>query len=270
MDDFSAPKNNLVRARFGQGVELRAADASSGPTLIGHFSQFNSWYPISSMWEGDFMERVAPGAFTDTIKNDIESMRVLYDHGRDPQLGNKPLGPIATLEEDSDGPYYEVPLLDTDYNREFVIPALEGRLISGEKTGSQLGASFRFEVINEEWAQKPKASKMNPTGLPERTITQAKVFEFGPVTFPASAGASAGMRSLSDEFIQSLRTDPAFVARLTDRTSLPVVEQFLSSLAPTGSNGGAAQNASEASTGHSTRTHSQRRALLLELEKDSQ
>jgi hypothetical protein len=28
----------------------------------------------------------------------------------------------------------------------------------------------------------------NPKGMPERTITEAKVFEFGPVTYPAYEG----------------------------------------------------------------------------------
>lgn len=254
MSDFSAPRANLVRARFDGGMEFRSADSSSGPMLAGHFSQFNSLYPVSSFWEGDFMERVAPGAFLDTIKNDRSSMRVLYDHGRDPTLGNKPLGPIDTLEEDSEGPYYEVPLLDTDYNRDFVIPTLEGRLMSGEKRGSQLGASFRFEVTNEDWAQKPKPSKNNPAGLPERTITGAKVFEFGPVTFPASASASAGMRSMSDDFIESLRNDPKFVARLTERCGLKATEYILSS---TASGEDIAANARDASRGPSTRTKAQ-------------
>jgi hypothetical protein len=40
-------------------------------------------------------------------------MRVLFQHGNDPQVGDKPLGPIETLSEDARGGYYEVPLLDT-------------------------------------------------------------------------------------------------------------------------------------------------------------
>lgn len=259
--DFSAPKDNLIRARFGEGIELRGVDDSSGPMLVGHFSRFNSWYPVSSMWEGDFLEQVAPGAFDQTIKDDRSSMKVLYDHGFDPTLGNKPLGPITTLEADAEGPYYEVPLLDTDYNRDFVIPALEGRLMSGEKTGSQLGASFRFQVIEEEWNQKPKPSKTNPTGLPERTITQAKVFEFGPVTFPASGAASAGIRSLSDQFIDRIHNDPRFVARFTERAGLKAVEHILSSTAPGGTEADDAANATTAPGGTSTRTTAQLRAI---------
>ena len=87
-----APRDNLVRA-IGDGFQLRGAeDASSASEFFGTFSRFNQWYQVDSVWEGTFMERVLPGAFVDTIKNDRANMRVLYDHGMDPAIGNKPLG----------------------------------------------------------------------------------------------------------------------------------------------------------------------------------
>ncbi len=163
--------------------------------MFGHFSTFGDWYEIDSAYEGQFLESVAPGAFKATFQNDKAGMRVLYDHGFDPQLGNKPLGPISVLREDAIGAYYEVPLLDTDYNRNFVLPALRGKLIDGRTVGSQLGASFRFIVTGESWNRSPSRSTRNVQGLPERTITGAQVMEFGPVTFPASPGASSGVRT---------------------------------------------------------------------------
>lgn len=223
------PRENLVRARYGTGVALRDDPAApgTGSLLYGHFSVFNEWYEIDSYWEGTFLESIAPGAFANTIANDIASMRVLYDHGFDPVLGNKPLGPITALREDDVGPYYEVPLLDTDYNRDFVLPALQGRLMTGQSVGSLLGASFRFIVLGETWTQKPDPSDFNQLGLPQRVITEAQVLEFGPVTFPANAGASSGVRSNTDAFVSRLRTDPLSLARFTERTSAKVVEQIL-------------------------------------------
>jgi len=44
----------------------------------------------------------------------------------------------------------------------------------------------------------PSRSTFNPDGIPERTITEAQVMEFGPVTFPAYSRATAGVRSLTD------------------------------------------------------------------------
>lgn len=208
------PRDNLIRARAG-GVELRATDGGEANVLTGHFSQFNTWYEIDSVYEGRFKERVLPGAFADTIKADRSNMRVLFDHGFDPNIGGKPLGPIRALREDEEGPYYEVPLLDTDYNRDFVSPALTGRLMNGEKVGSQLGASFRFSVQEDKWTRRPTATQRNPDGLPERSIVRAKVYEFGPVVFPANAGATASSRSLSDEWRSRLVSDKRFLSEFT-------------------------------------------------------
>jgi HK97 family phage major capsid protein len=121
------------------------------------------------------------------MKNQRDNIRVLFQHGRDPQVGDKPLGPIADLREDADGAYYEVPLLDTTYNRD-LIPGLQANLY---------GASFKFSVVQDDFDPKPKRSTHNPDALPERTIREARLFEFGPVTFPAYPGATAGVRSIT-------------------------------------------------------------------------
>jgi HK97 family phage prohead protease len=187
------PSDVLVRSMPGN-IEL-AKGQDGRPVLTGHFSVFNQWTRISSVFEGTFMERVAPGSFAQTIAEDRADMRVLYDHGQDPTFGNKPLGPIAELREDDIGAYYEVPLIATSYNRD-----MEEMLRAG-----LLGASFRFSVSAEDLERNPKRSDYNPEGLPERTIRAARVAEFGPVTFPAYPGATAGVRSDTDTFIQRQR-----------------------------------------------------------------
>lgn len=102
-------------------------------------------------------------------------------------LGNKPLGPIDVLYEDAYGAYYEVGLLDVPYNRDFVIPATDAGL---------LGASYRFSVPanGDVWIQPVRATPHNPNRLPERTIVDVDLYEFGPVTFPQYEGASANVR----------------------------------------------------------------------------
>jgi HK97 family phage prohead protease len=182
--------------------EPRNGNAEAVAVMLGHFAVFNEWTEIHSGWEGDFMERIAPGAFKKTILENLRNMAVLFQHGRDPHIGDKVLGPIAVLREDKRGAYYEVPLLDTSHNRD-LIPGLEANLY---------GASFRFKVMKETYDPAPYRSAHNPNRLPERTVTEARVFEWGPCSFPAYQGATAGLRSISDMFITpkpGLRVKPS-------------------------------------------------------------
>jgi HK97 family phage prohead protease len=81
------------------------------------------------------MERIAPGAFAHRIANDRRRIKVLFQHGRDPQIGDKPLGPIRTLREDETGAFYEVRLLDAPCVDE-LLPAHHDRTHS-QSTPSQ-------------------------------------------------------------------------------------------------------------------------------------
>lgn len=192
---MKAPEIDLVRGA-ALAPEFRADDAGAEVLgrMVGYFSASNVWYEVDSFFEGLFLERTAQDAFDDTIANDRDDMRVLFDHGFD-SIGNKVLGPIDVLEPRAKGPYYEVPLFDTSYNRD---------LLPGLRAGVY-GASMRMRVLAEEWDDEPRPSRANPKGIPERTITRARVMEFGPVTFPANPKASASVRSLTDSYYDRLR-----------------------------------------------------------------
>ena len=178
---FRPPRENLYRASM-PGAEVRA----DGSTLFGHFAVFNQWTEINDMFEGSFMERIAPGAFRKTISDNADAMRVLFQHGRDPQVGDKPIASITALREDKTGAYYEADLLDS-------VPPL---IVDGLRAGLY-GASFRFRVMREDIVEEPDPSASNPRGLPERTIREARVQEFGPVTFGAYPAATSGVRSIT-------------------------------------------------------------------------
>jgi HK97 family phage prohead protease len=166
------------------------------PTLVSRFSPFEVWYEIDSFWEGTFLERTIRGAFSKTIREQRANIKVLYDHGHDMQIGNKILGAIDDLREDADSAVGEVPLFDTSYNRD-LLPGLEAGVY---------GSSFRFRVIRDEWNDEPGKSDYNPDGIPERTIKEVRLFEFGPVTFPASPDATAGVRCLTDHYYERARS----------------------------------------------------------------
>jgi len=198
--------------RTDSGVE----DGSLGVMDV-RFSPFNTWYRIDSMWEGSFLERTVPGAFKRTLDSansskSAHSIKTLFNHGMDPSIGDKLLGDVTDAREDADSPVTSVRLWDTSYNRD---------LLPGLRSGAY-GSSFMFRVIQDEWNNEPGATDDNPDGLPERTIKEARVFEAGPVTFPASPTATAGMRSISgtDAWYEHLaRREPARVELIRAKLS---------------------------------------------------
>lgn len=171
---------------FRAAHELRSAD--DGNRLVGYAAVFNQDTTINS-WEGHFVERFAPGAFARTLKNRGDKIKVLFNHGQGP-FGDMPLGKPDIMREDRHGLYVEVPLSDTKYNADIKALLRDGALD---------GMSFRFAVPQDgdEWDET--------TGdLPVRTVLEAKLYEFGPVTFPAYDGATAGLRM--DPRMEALRT----------------------------------------------------------------
>lgn len=202
------PRDDLFRGvrPFTYRAADPAADGTAGDGhMTGHFAVFNQWTEIHSWFEGDFLERFVPGSFKKTMRDNRDRMRVLFQHGRDMTVGDKPLGVIEDMGEDDYGAAYDVRLLDTTYNAD-LIPGLENGLY---------GASFRFSVMREDWVREPKPSEYNPAGLDERTVREASVAEFGPVTFPAYEGATAGIRSLTDDMlVRMFARDPDRVRQM--------------------------------------------------------
>lgn len=204
---LTLPDLDLVRA-VPTSVRATDGDSDAMPTMVVRFSAFDRWYEIESWWEGRFLERTVKGAFKKTIREQRDQVKVLYDHGFDFQIGNKILGPIDDLREEPGGPVGEVPLFDTSYNRD-LRPGIEAGVY---------GSSFRFRVIKEEWDDEPERSAHNPDGLPERTIKEVRLYEFGPVTFPANPDSTVGVRSLTDSYYERLRgRDPVRVDDLRSR-----------------------------------------------------
>lgn len=193
-----APREDLVRMST-----VRFDEAGDGNTLVGYAAVFNEPTVIDS-WEGHFVERIAPGAFRKTLRERGDLVKVLFNHGMDPSIGDKPLGKPTVMKEDERGLYVEVPLSDTSYNADIKALLRDGALD---------GMSFRMTVTKEKWDDPTDARE-----LPERTIMEIRLYELGPVTFQAYEATQVGIRSHAPAAFEAWRAAHEPPALRTEQT----------------------------------------------------
>jgi HK97 family phage prohead protease len=193
--------------------EIRDAAEGDGLTLDGYGAVFGSPTRIDS-WEGCFDEEIARGAFKKSLAERTPVLQ--FDHGRHPMVGSIPLGSFDSLREDDNG-LHVVAQLHDNWLVQPVRDAIKSKAIPG--------MSFRFSVVKDEWRDaagklvKPddvqrllRASDAgDPESILKRTLREVKLFEVGPVVFPAYADTSVGVRSGE---ILALLSDPQMRAEL--------------------------------------------------------
>lgn len=207
--------NETEREPLGRGESVyRAAepaamsfreDAGDHPVLEGRMMPYDEWTEVNSSVEGHFMERFVPGALAKTISERAARIRALFEHGRG-FLHSQPIAEIEEMRDEPDGAYYRAGLLEG-------LPPL---LVAGLRRGLY-GSSIRFRALQGDKVRRPKASDHNPERLPEHTIREAQIMEFSVVTFPQYAGATASVRSITDELAAALLLeDPAKLLRMLE------------------------------------------------------
>lgn len=171
----------VVESRISDSpVEYRAASSGSDfiGELHGYAAVFNSPTEIQDR-QGTYMETIAPGAFKKTIEGRMDKIVVQFDHGTHQSIGSLPLGRLTELREDARGLYVSIGLADTSYNSD---------LMALVRAGALSGQSFRFAAIHDTWDD---TNRMKPT----RTLKEVKLFELGPVVFPAYDQTSLAARN---------------------------------------------------------------------------
>lgn len=154
-------------------VELRVERRAEGqPMLVGHAAVFNS----SSVDLGGFREIVAPGAFAQTIAED--DIRALFNHSPDMVLG-RTRSRTLRLQEDARGLAFEIDLPDTQAARD---------LATSIERGDISGNSFSFQTLEDRWQRDDDVEL--------RTLVRVRLFDVGPVTFPAYPQTDVALRSL--------------------------------------------------------------------------
>lgn len=168
----------------------RDAGEGDGLTFEGYAAVFNRVEHIEDEF-GVYDEVIAPGAFAKTIRERMPQF--MFNHGKSPLWHNMPIGRITELREDPRGLYVRARLSDN-----WLIHPIRDAI----RDGAIEGMSVRAEYTKQD---------RKGTGRQQlRTVREAKVFELGPVTFPAYTETTAAVRSLEqvEPAIRILVADP--------------------------------------------------------------
>jgi HK97 family phage prohead protease len=165
----------------GQACRLETR-ADGGKTAVGYGAVFyragdaGTEYPLGK----GVAERVDARAFDAALQRG-DDVRALFNHEPDHLLGRLSSGTLRLSVDDS-GLRYEIDLPDTQAGRD-VATSIE--------RGDLSGSSFSFNVERADWSEE--------NGRDIRTIKSVRLFDVGPVTYPAYAGTSAALRSEGDD-----------------------------------------------------------------------
>ena len=139
--------------------------------IEGYFAVFNSNYDIGP----GMSESVAPGAFTDTLANDI---RALVNHDTTLVIGRTKAKTLE-LKEDSHGLWGHIEINPNDRS------AMD--LWERVKRGDVDGCSFGFGILDEE-------SEFRDDGSVHWTIKKVELYEVSCCTFPAYEATNISAR----------------------------------------------------------------------------
>lgn len=177
-------------------THLRDEDGG-GHILEGRMMPYGEWTEVRSAIEGHFLERFSPGSLAKTMAERATKIRVMFEHGLD-YLGRQSIASGITFEDRDDGADYQSSLFRS-------VPEL---IVEGLRHGVY-GSSIRFRPVKWDRVRSPAKSEHNPDGIPEHTIREAYISEFSVVSFPQYEGATAAVRSLTDDVAaRQLLTSP--------------------------------------------------------------
>lgn len=153
-------------------VERRDGEGSK---IIGHAAVFNSL----SDDLGGFREQIAPGAFTEAVKTD--DIRALWNHDPNYVLGRN-RSKTLRLSEDTKGLAIEIDPPDTQWARDLMISIERGDV-------SQMSFAFSVKPNGQNWGK-------DDDGKVVRTLTNVRLYDVSPVTYPAYQQTDVALRSM--------------------------------------------------------------------------
>ena len=168
-------KTEEIERRCFPVSEFRAIEDDKGLRhIVGYAAVFNKF--SEEMW--GFREKIAPGCFTKTIKED--DVRALWNHDSNHVLGRNKSGTL-TLSEDDKGLKIDILPPDAQWARD---------LMTSIDRGDIDQMSFGFKTVSQLWEGE------YPDEV--RTLIEVKLYDVSPVTFPAYPDTEVGLRSLEE------------------------------------------------------------------------
>lgn len=194
-----------MRVVCGVDIELRIEGEGDNKRLVGYAAKFNRWSVDLGIWE-KFREKIAPGAFTETIKD--SDTRALKNHDPNLILGRTSSGTLR-LVENKTGLKFEIDMPNTSTGLD---------VLEEVRRGDITGCSFAFTVDEDSW-------KYLEDGSVERTINKVgELFDVGPVTYPAYPDTTVAARSL-EAFQGSIEKEKREAAEKTEMDQRQIAEQ---------------------------------------------
>jgi hypothetical protein len=175
-------KNDGIERRdmLVEDLELRV-DEAGAPTVEGYAAVFNSLSePLFELDNGRFREKVAPGAFAKTIRE--QNVPLLVEHANLP-LATTRSGTLK-LWEDDHGLRFSSMLEPSDPDVMRLVPKM--------RRGDMARCSFGFYPMRETWDEKQRPRV--------RTLHEVKLYDVSIVARPAYPATEAKVRKqLADD-----------------------------------------------------------------------
>jgi HK97 family phage prohead protease len=168
------------------GFEARQGE-DSGNHLVGHAAIFDVTADIG----GFFREKIARGAFDKTLA-DKADVRALLNHDPNYVLARTISGTLK-LSTDDKGLFTDTDVAPTTMGKDVLILV---------KRGDITQMSFCFQAIKEEWDETDQEH-------PVRTITEVRLFDISPVTFPAYPTTDVSARSAEAILTEHRKATPS-------------------------------------------------------------
>ncbi len=191
-------------------MEIRAFDAeirlaSEGKAIEGLAVPYNKL--SVRMW--GFREKIASGAFTDSLADSKRDVFALWNHNSDFPLASRNAKSL-TLIDSAEGLRFRFETNDTIWGES---------AYRSIKDGIVTRMSFGFRTVTDEWNTEEKEEI--------RTVLKAELYEISPVLFPAYTATSVEARSVltPEEIWKERQTAKASVAgQATEQRGFGIAE----------------------------------------------